>query len=64
MRGVVDLYDKDEWPTLGRLVEGFGMLLSSYEGLSDEDLVHCLDRELETGDNPHVILPGSNRFQP
>lgn len=63
-QGVVDSNGKDKWPALERLSEEFGPFLYGYEGLSDEELVHCFDRELEAGDNPHLILPACNRFKP
>ena len=54
----------NKWPALGRLSEGFGPFLSGYKGLSDEELVHCFDREMESGSNPHLIRPDSSEFLP
>lgn len=53
-----------EWPALGRLTERLGPLLYGYEDLPDDQLVHCYDRELEAGHNPHVIIPSVAEFRP
>ena len=60
----VDSEGTNQWPALGRLSEGFGPFLSGYKGLSDEELVHCFDREMESGSNPHLIRPDSSEFLP
>ena len=60
----VDSEGTNKWPALGRLSEGFGPFLSGYKGLSDEELVHCFDREMESGSNPHLIRPDSSEFLP
>ena len=54
----------DEWPALGRLTERLGPLLYGYEGLPDDQLVHCFDRELEAENNPHLIRPSVAEFRP
>ena len=54
----------NKWPALGRLSEGFGPFLSGYEGLSDGELIHCFDREMEVGSNPHLVRPGATEFRP
>ena len=53
-----------QWPALGRLSERIGPFPFGYEDLTDEELVHCFDRELEAGDNPHLARPGSADFRP
>ena len=36
----------------GELSERVRPVSIGYESLTDEELVHCFDRELEAGDNP------------
>ena len=54
----------DQCPALGRLSDRVGPFPFGYEGLPDEELVHCFDRELDAGDNPHLIRPASADFRP
>lgn len=54
----------EKWPALGRLTERLGPFPYGYNGLPDDQLVHCFDRELEAGNNPHVIRPCDAEFQP
>ena len=54
----------NEWPALRRLTENFGQFPYGYENLTDEQLVHCFDREMDVGDNPYLHRPGGPQFQP
>ena len=54
----------DGWPALGRLAERLGPFPYGYNGLSDDQLIHCFDRELEAGNNSHVIRPSDAEFRP
>ena len=62
--GDIDWDGANQWPALGRLSEGLGSFLLGYQSLTDEELVHCFDREMEAGDNPYLKRPGSADFQP
>ena len=62
--GVVNWDEPDQWPALDRLLEGVGQFPFGSQGLTDEELVHCFDREMEAGENPHLIRPTSSDFQP
>ena len=62
--GVTDWDGAGEWPALDRLVERTWLVQSGYEGVSDEELVHCFDREMEAGGNPHLIRPEPTGFRP
>ena len=62
--GVTDWDGADQWPALGRLVERGWSFPSDCEGLADEDLVHCFDREMKTGANPYLIRPELAEFRP
>ena len=53
-----------QWPFLDRLSERAWSLLSGYEGVSDEELVHSFDREMEAGVNPHLTRPDPAGFRP
>ncbi len=61
---VMDWDGTDQWPALGRLSERIGPFPFGYEGLTDEELVHCPDRELEAEGNPHLMPPASADFRP
>ena len=54
----------DQWPELDRLYERVGTFPHSYEGLTDEELVHCFDREMEGGNNSYLTRPASADFRP
>ena len=62
--GAVDWDGTDQWPALDRLSEKIGPFPIGYQCLPDEELVHCFDREMEAGDNPHLIRPESAEFRP
>ncbi len=62
--GEVDLDGTTQWPGLARLSEKVGLFPYSYKGLTDQELVHCFDRELEMGDNPYLRLPSTADFRP
>ncbi len=62
--GVMTWDGAGQWPKLDRLLERASSLQSDSEGLSDEELVHCFDREMEAGDNPHLIRPELAEFRP
>ena len=61
---VMDWDETDQWPALGRLSERIGPFPFGYGGLTDEELVHCFDREFEAGGNPHLMRPASADFRP
>ena len=61
---VMDWDETDQWPALGRLSERVGPFPFGYGGLTDEELVHCFDREFEAGGNPHLMRPASADFRP
>ena len=52
------------WPELGRLTGRLRIFPHGYDDLSDEERVHCFDRELEAGDNPYLHRPDGSSFQP
>ena len=55
----------DQWPALGRSSERVGPFpIGWHQGLTDEELIHCIDREMEAGDNPHLIRSESAEFRP
>ena len=54
--GDMDWDGAAQWPALGRLSERVGPVSIGHESLTDEELIHCIDRELEAGDNPHLSL--------
>ena len=62
--GVMDWDATDQWPALARLSERIGPFPFGYEDLTDEELVHCFDREMEAGDNPYLKRPASAEFRP
>ena len=64
-RNGVTTWDGDgQWPELDRLLERASSLQSDSGGLSDEELLHCFDREMEAGDNPYLIRPELAQFRP
>ncbi len=62
--GIMDWNRTDRWPALGRLSERVEAFQFGYEDLTDEELVHCFDREMDAGDNPHLMRPESAEFRP
>ena len=62
--GTSDCDETGRWPALDRLSEGFRVLPYDYRDLTDEELVHCFDREMNTGDNPHLVRPNSDDYKP
>ena len=54
----------DRWPDLDRLSERIGPFPSGYEGLTDKELVHSFDREMESGGNPHLTRPAPADYRP
>lgn len=65
LRGVdLDQDERAKWPALGRLTEGIGPFPYGYDLLTNEELVHCVDREMEIGNNPHLMRPKENNFRP
>ena len=53
------------WPALLRLEENIGPFPHRYKNLSDEELIHCFDRELESDEKPSYLLrPNSGEFRP
>ena len=54
----------DEWQKLTDLSEGFGPFPFGFESLADEQLVHCYDREMDSGQNPHIFRPDGVSVQP
>ena len=53
-----------KWPELRRLTDRIRMFPYGYDNLSDEERVHCFDRELDAGDNPYLHQPDGTNFQP
>ena len=53
-----------KWPELSRLTDRIRMFPYGYDDLSDEERVHCFDREFEAGDNPFLNRPDGTNFQP
>ena len=62
--GVTTWDGTDQWIALDRLFERTWALQSGYEGLSDEELVHCFDREMKAADNPYLFQPELVEFRP
>ena len=62
--GTSDCDETDRWPALDRLSEGFKVLPYDHRDLTDEELVHCFDREMDAGDNPHLVRPSLDSFRP
>ena len=62
--GVMDWNAADQWPALNQLSERIGPFPFGYEGLTDEELVHCFDRAMEAGDNPYLKRPVSAESRP
>ena len=62
--GETDWDDTTQWAGLARLSERIGPFLYGHKGLTDQELVHCFDRELEAGGNPHLRLPCLADFRP
>ena len=46
-----------EWPGLVRLTENIMPFPYGYINLSDEELIHCFDREIAAGGNPYLSVP-------
>ena len=61
--GSVQLVDKSKWPELQRLDERLTMFRfpEDYEGLTDEELIDCFDREMDT--NPYLTRPNAAAFR-
>ena len=53
-----------KWPELSRLTDRLRLFPHGYEDLSDQERVHCFDREFEAGDNPYLHQPDGANFQP
>ena len=62
--GDTDWDGADQWPDLGRLSERFGPFPFGYDGLTDKELIHCFDREMDAGDNPYLSRPDLADFRP
>ena len=62
--GMTDWDAVGQWPSLDRLSERTWTLQSSYEGVSDEELVDCFDREMAAGDNCYLTRPELTGFRP
>ena len=63
--GYTDWHGADQWPALERLSERVGPFpFGAKVALTDEELVHCFDREMDTGDNPYLSRPNSADFRP
>ena len=61
--GSVQLVDKSKWPELRRLDERLTLFRfpEDYEGLTDEELIDCFDREMDT--NPYLTRPNAATFR-
>ncbi len=65
LRGVdLDVDESARWPDLGRLTERIGLFPYGYDELTDEELVHHFDREMEAGENPYLLRPNQGNFRP
>ena len=53
-----------KWPELSRLTERIRIFPHGYDDLSDEERIHCFDREFDAGDNPYLHRPDGANFQP
>ena len=62
--GDMDWDGADQWPAIGRLSEKLGPFPFGYDALTDEGLFHCLDREMDGGENPYLSRPHSADFRP
>ena len=62
--GAADWDGTAQWPDLARLSERVGPFPYGYKGLTDQELIHCFDREIDAGDNPYLTLPTSAEFRP
>ena len=62
--GVTDWDASDRWPAVGRLTERIGPFPYGYKELTDKEIVHCFDREMETGCNPYLKRPASADYRP
>ena len=63
--GVVNRGEIERWPALLRLEENIGPFPHRYKNLSDEELIHCFDRELESDKEPsYLFRPNSANFRP
>ena len=54
----------DVWPELADLTEKFPSLLRGFDDLTDEELVHCFDRAVDSGGNPHLHIPSCGSYRP
>ena len=57
--GYTDWYSADQWPAIERLSERIGASPFDNVALTDEELVHCFDREMDAGDNTYLSRPHS-----
>ena len=48
---------------LGRLQESIEIFPTDYDGLADEELIHCFDRVMDMGGNPYLIRPTTADFR-
>ena len=63
--GVVNRDEIENWPALLRLEENIGPFPHRYKNLSDKELIHRFDRELESDKKPSYLLrPNSGEFRP
>ena len=46
----------DVWTELADLAEKFPSLLRRFDDLTDEELVQCFDRAMDSGGNPFLVL--------
>ena len=53
-----------DWPDAIRLDERVVTIPPQYKEPSDEELLHCFDREMATGNNPYLLRPRAADFQP
>ena len=54
----------DKWPELVKLTEKFRPLPTRDKTLTDEELIHCFDRTLDSGGHPYLSVPRADTFRP
>ena len=63
-KGILGRDGIDQWPNLVRLQDNVGIFPADYYRLTDKELIHSFDREMDTKRNPHLIRPTKAGFRP
>ena len=58
-----DWENPDEWPALSRLTEKVRLFPYGYGDMTDEERLHCFDREMDRRDNPYLFRPDGSGFR-